>query len=101
MTIDMTCSGSPARPVDAPGTRRGIGVGEMHLDGGFWGARQMTNARATLRHCYDWMERLGWLANFDRVASGSTGDDRPGWQFSDSEVYKLLEAVAWQQGRSP
>ncbi len=101
MTIDMTCSGSLARPVDAPGTRRGIGVGEMHLDGGFWGARQMTNARATLRHCYDWMERLGWLANFDRVASGSTGDDRPGWQFSDSEVYKLLEAVAWQQGHTP
>nr|WP_111467210.1 beta-L-arabinofuranosidase domain-containing protein [Microbacterium suaedae] len=73
----------------------------MRLDGGFWGVHQETNARATLRHCVDWMERLGWLANFDRVARGSTGGERPGWQFSDSEVYKLLEAVAWQTAREP
>ncbi len=46
------------------------------------------------------MEQLGWLANFDRVANGTTGADRPGWPFSDSEVYKLLEAIAWEIGRS-
>jgi len=82
------------------GERRGLGIGELLLDGGFWGRRQQTNATATLRHCYDWMEQLGWLANFDRVASGTTGGERPGWQFSDSEVYKLLEALAWESGRS-
>lgn len=89
-----------ARPVDAPGPRRGLGVGELRLDGGFWGRLQETNARATFQHCLDWMERLGWLANFDRVADGTTGPDRPGWQFSDSEVYKLLEALAWEHGRT-
>nr|WP_216645841.1 beta-L-arabinofuranosidase domain-containing protein [Isoptericola halotolerans] len=75
----------------------------MRLDGGFWGALQETNARATLAHCLDWMERLGWLANFDRVADGTAGTPgtpRPGWQFSDSEVYKLLEAAAWELGRT-
>lgn len=94
-------SGALARPVDPAGARRGIGLRELRLDDGFWGRRQRTNAQATLRHCYDWMERLGWLANFDRVATGRTGGDRPGWQFSDSEVYKLLEAAAWQLGHAP
>ena len=91
---------SLARPVAPGGPRRGLGVGELRLDGGFWGALQETNGQATLRHCLDWMEQLGWLANFDRVAAGATGGDRPGWQFSDSEVYKLLEALAWEYGRT-
>ena len=89
-----------ASPVAPRGPRRGLGVGELRLDGGFWGALQATNADATLRHCLDWMEQLGWLANFDRVADGATGGHRPGWQFSDSEVYKLLEALAWEHGRT-
>lgn len=92
--------GNQARPVVPPGPRRGIGVGELLLDGGFWGRLQETNARATLGHCLDWMEELGWLGNFDRVAQGVTGTERPGWQFSDSEVYKLLEAMAWEHGRT-
>lgn len=93
--------GRAARPVDPgrPG-RRGLGVDEVTLAGGFWGALQDTNARATLEHCLDWMEHLGWIANFDAVATGTTGPDRPGWQFSDSEVYKLLEAMAWELARS-
>ncbi|MBL0888272.1 glycoside hydrolase family 127 protein [Myceligenerans indicum] len=90
-----------ARPV-APGTsRRGTGLGEVRVTGGFWASRLETNASATLGHCQEWMERLGWIANFDRVAAGTTaGHVRPGWQFSDSEVYKLLEALAWEHGRT-
>jgi len=93
-------SAPPASPVVPQGPRRGLGVGELRLDGGFWGTLQETNATATLRHCLDWMEQLGWLGNFDRVAGGATGGERPGWQFSDSEVYKLLEALAWEYGRT-
>lgn len=87
-------------PVDPPGGPRGLGLGEFRLDGGFWGGLQATNTTATLRHCLDWMERLGWIANFDRVARGDTGGERPGWQFSDSEIYKLMEALAWEHGRT-
>lgn len=95
-------TGSPrARPV-APllESRRGLGAGEIRLAGGFWGVRQETNAWATLQHCLTWMERLGWITNFDAVANGRTRRERPGWQFSDSEVYKLLEAMAWEQART-
>lgn len=90
-----------ARPVmPALGSRRGLGVGEVRLTGGFWGVRQETNAWATIPHCLTWMERLGWVANFDAVANGRTRRERPGWQFSDSEVYKLLEAMAWELART-
>ncbi|MEU4386413.1 beta-L-arabinofuranosidase domain-containing protein [Promicromonospora sp. NPDC023805] len=99
-TVASQLRSARARPVAPSGPRRGLGVGELRLDGGFWGALQETNARATLQHCLDWMEQLGWLGNFDRVAEGVTGGERPGWQFSDSEVYKLLEALAWEYGRT-
>ncbi|WP_369130394.1 glycoside hydrolase family 127 protein [Modestobacter roseus] len=82
-------------------TRRGAGLKELQLAGsGFWGRMQHANATATFQHCLDWMERLGWLANFDRVAEDATDGPRPGWQFSDSEVYKLMEALAWEHGRT-
>ncbi|MFG1707830.1 glycoside hydrolase family 127 protein [Nonomuraea sp. M3C6] len=82
------------------GPVRPLGLGQVSITGGFWGGRQAVNATATLSHCETWMERLGWLANFDRVADGTTAPDRPGWPFSDSEVYKLLEALAWETGRT-
>ena len=95
-------TGAAARPVAPPGPRRGLGVGEYTLAGGFWGRRQQVNAEASIEHCHAWMERLGWLANFDAVAHGTTSDRAPrGWQFADSEVYKLLEAIAWQLGHAP
>jgi len=99
--LDAPAGHAAARPVaPAAGDRRGVGVGELRLSGGFWGRLQGVNGSASMRHCLDWMERLGWLANFDRVADGATGADRPGWQFSDSEVYKLMEALAWEHGRT-
>ncbi|MGD8166193.1 glycoside hydrolase family 127 protein [Herbiconiux sp. P16] len=94
--------GRTAAPV-TPSTslHRGVGVSDAILSpAGFWGRRQSVNAEATLEHCREWMERLGWIENFDRVARGETTTDRPGWQFSDSEIYKLLEAMAWELGRS-
>ncbi|MGR6917715.1 glycoside hydrolase family 127 protein [[Actinomadura] parvosata] len=89
---------SPVLP--SRGRVRPLGLAQVTLTGGFWGERQAVNATATLAHCESWMERLGWLANFDRVADGTTGPDRPGWPFSDSEVYKLLEALCWEAART-
>ncbi|GAB3163505.1 glycoside hydrolase family 127 protein [Myceligenerans halotolerans] len=98
---DTPAAGPLARPVAPATSRRGAGLGEVRVTGGFWASLLAANASATLRHCQDWMERLGWIANFDRVAAGTTADgERPGWQFSDSEVYKLLEALAWEHART-
>ncbi|HUC25511.1 MAG TPA: beta-L-arabinofuranosidase domain-containing protein [Streptosporangiaceae bacterium] len=76
-----------------------LGVDSVRITGGFWADRQEVNSRTTLKHCLGWMERLGWIANFDRTAAGE-GGERAGRSFSDSEIYKLLEALAWESARS-
>jgi len=89
-----------ARPVVPSGGRlRPLGLGEVSIRGGFWGGRQEVNAAATLDHCLGWMERVGWIENFRSAARGRHRE-RGGREFSDSEVYKLLEAMAWEVGRS-
>jgi DUF1680 family protein len=86
--------------VPAVSERRGAGVTDVVLaDDSFWGTRQRVNSTATLAHCADWMERLGWLENFARIARGEETADRAGWQFSDSEDNTLLAALAWDRAR--
>ncbi|MFD0800997.1 beta-L-arabinofuranosidase domain-containing protein, partial [Streptomonospora algeriensis] len=89
-----------ARPV-APtrGALRPLGMGEVRITGGFWHRRQQVNGGSTIEHCRTWMDRLGWTANFTDPA-GPGSRDRRGREFSDSEVYKLLEAMSWETGRS-
>jgi DUF1680 family protein len=60
---------------------------------------QALNADAILGHCLSWIERVGWAANFDIVAGFDTDAVHAGVEFADSEVYKLLEAMAWELGR--
>jgi DUF1680 family protein len=78
-----------------------LGVGELRLEGGFWADLQRVNAAGTIPHIEHWLEREGWLGNFDRAAAGTLPEGRRGREFSDSEVYKYLEAVAWELGRRP
>ncbi|MEA5456771.1 glycoside hydrolase family 127 protein [Sinomonas sp. JGH33] len=80
---------------------RPLGTDEVRIAGGFWGQKQALNAEAIIAHCLHWMERIGWIANFDRVVDGTIGQARQGVEFVDSEVYKLLEALAWELGRRP
>ncbi|MFD1366396.1 glycoside hydrolase family 127 protein [Actinoplanes sichuanensis] len=98
MTIDETLatavSGMPVAPTR--GRLRPLGVGEVTLRSGFWQRRQDTNSAHTLAHIERWLEKAGWLANFELVDVG----DRRGREFADTEVYKYLEALAWEYGRT-
>ena len=85
--------------VPATSRLRPLGVDAVALAGGFWGERQAVNVGATLPHIGRWLEREGWIANFDLAADGGSADDRRGREFSDSEVYKYLEAIAWTLGQ--
>ncbi|WP_127794512.1 glycoside hydrolase family 127 protein [Agromyces sp. LHK192] len=91
---------APVAPV-APSTSalRPLGLDEVAITGGPWAARQQVNGTATLDHIEGWLEREGWIANFDLAAAGTLPEGRRGREFSDSEVYKYLEAVAWEIGR--
>jgi hypothetical protein len=46
------------------------------------------------------MERLSWVGNFQAAVEGRLPEARRGMQFSDSDVYKLMEAMTWEVGRS-
>ncbi|NUP24667.1 MAG: glycoside hydrolase family 127 protein [Streptomyces sp.] len=80
------------------GRLRPLGLHEVRITGGFWARRRHINTTATLGHCHDWMERVGWIGNFRAAAEGRIQQDRQGREFADSDVYKLLEAMAWDGG---
>ncbi len=93
---DTTAVGG--RPVvPSRGRLRPLGQDEVRITGGFWRARQDVNAAATLPHARSWMDRLGWTGNF--TAPDAASAHRRGREFTDSEVYKLLEAMSWEVGR--
>lgn len=86
--------------VPARGRLRPLGLGEVRLTEGFWAERQRINGSATLAHIEAKLEDEGWLPNFDLAAASALPEGRRGREFSDSEVYKLLEAMAWEIGRT-
>lgn len=98
----MLTTRTPAAPVlPRTGRLRPLGLDEVRITGGFWADRQRTNAAVTLPHIAHWQEREGWMGNFDLAAAGRLPEGRRGREFSDSEIYKFLEAVAWELGRRP
>jgi DUF1680 family protein len=88
--------GSPVVP--SRGALRPLGLGEIHLVGGFWGTRQQVNGESTIDHHRAWLDKLGWTGHFTDTP-GEAGSRR-GREFTDSEVYKLMEAMAWESGRT-
>jgi DUF1680 family protein len=67
---------------------------EVHLQDAFWGPRLRTNrtttVEANLRQC----EQTGRIKNF-AVAAGLEPGKHEGALFNDSDVYKVLEGVAY------
>ena len=93
----MTMVG-PTNP--SRGARRPLGLDEVRLLDGFWAERQRLNAAAVIPHCKHWIERAGWFDNVRVLAAGGSAEGRRGREFSDSEVYKLLEGCSWEAARS-
>ncbi|MGM7666001.1 glycoside hydrolase family 127 protein [Microbacterium sp. A93] len=96
-----TAHAAAALPV-APshGALRPLALSQVRIDSGFWADRQELNASAIIEHCENWMEKVGWIGNFDAAVEGRLPADRRGREFSDSDVYKLIEAMAWEFGRT-
>jgi len=79
------------RPIDG----RGVAIRE-----GLLADRQRVNREVTLLHGAEELERAGTLDNL-RIAAGRATGERRGMVFSDTDVYKWLEALAWEIGREP
>jgi len=78
---------------------RPLGMDQVTVTGGFWADWQRRNREVTVPHALGWLERDGSVENLRRLDDGDTGAPHRGLWFSDSDVYKVLEAISWDQGR--
>jgi DUF1680 family protein len=108
--------GGPAHPTpDAIAALRPLGLDAVRLDAGsLLGQWQGRNTTATLPHCVAQLDRSGALDNVRRLRTNEKNSDqnnnqnnnqnsdgRPfvGMWFADSDIYKTLEAAAWELAR--
>jgi len=72
----------------------------VSLNKGFWTKRVEVNRSVSLRFGFEMLIKAG---NFDnlRIAAGSMCGNYQGYVFQDSDIYKWLEAVAWELGENP
>ncbi|MDA8300793.1 MAG: glycoside hydrolase family 127 protein [Actinomycetota bacterium] len=68
----------------------------MRLGDGFWRDRQVRNREVTIPHGIEMLEEWGSLNNLRMAAGESSGEYRLP-VFMDSDVYKVMEAVAWER----
>ncbi len=81
-------------------TLRTLPYPATQITAGFWASYQHTNRMVSLAHGYAMLEKAGNFKNL-RLAAGTAEGTFRGYWFADSDVYKWLEAVAWELGRAP
>jgi len=72
----------------------------MILSSGMWSQRQAINRQISLRHGYKMLESVGNFHNL-RLAAGRVEGKYRGPLYMDSDLYKWLEAVAWEIANNP
>jgi DUF1680 family protein len=95
------CAAGPVAPAKSANCRlRPVPLGAVSITGGLWAARQQTNRDVAIPSGRELLETAGNLDNL-RIAAGEMTGDARGPVFMDSDVYKWLEAAAWEYGRQP
>lgn len=93
-----------AGPVDARRSPhailRPLDARAVQFTGGLWAARQSVNRDRALPHGLRMLEEAGNLENL-RIAAGRAAGRYRGPFFMDSDVYKWLEAAAYDMAREP
>ena len=75
-------------------------VTTARIDGGLLAARQRVNGEAAVPSGHERLRSAGNLDNL-RIAAGERTGELRGPVFMDSDVYKWLEAAAWEYAREP
>jgi len=88
---------APARP--GATALRPLRHDAVRLTRGFLADWQRTNRDGTIPHAIEQLEASQALNNIRRVTGEHEGEF-VGFQFADSDVYKTLEAIGWEAGRS-
>jgi uncharacterized protein len=89
----------PVDPTAAARTvLRPLPLGDAPVTGGLWAERQRVNRETTIPMGAEQLEAAGSFENFKAASTRQRGRYH-GPVFQDGEVYKWLEAVAWEQAR--
>ena len=92
-------SAGPVKPVEGKHLALNpIVDGAVDITEGFWGVRQTLNREVTIPHGMKMLEESGTIENF-RIAAGSSRAEYQMPLFRDSDLYKVLEAIAWERAR--
>ncbi|MGN6445735.1 glycoside hydrolase family 127 protein [Amnibacterium sp.] len=95
--------GTPVKP--SPAARavlRPLSVSDVRITGGMWHRWQCANGERTAPSQIEWLEREGTIDNLRRLAPGrADAPERRGLWFTDSDLYKLIEGLAWLRGADP
>lgn len=102
-TARDSAQAGPVHPTaEARVAMRPVGCGDAVIAGGFWGERQERNRHSSIPIGSRLLREAGNLENLRLAAeSGDTRGSYRGPVFADSDIYKWLEAVAWEVGRAP
>jgi uncharacterized protein len=73
-------------------------AGQAEIEGGFWGRYQRLNREVTIPHGMAMLAETGSLHNL-ALAAGRAQGEYAMPLFRDSDVYKVLEAIAWERVR--
>ncbi|MFI5822411.1 glycoside hydrolase family 127 protein [Streptomyces rishiriensis] len=71
------------------------------ITSGFWQARRATNAQVSIPQGPELLESAGNLRNLRLAAGADEGEFQGAYPFVDTDVYKWLEAAAWQLAQAP
>ena len=81
-------------------TFRPLPLSAVRVVGGFWAQRQQANRTAAIPAGLRRLRESGAFRNLRRAADRDEGHYE-GPLFIDSDLYKWLEAIAWEQAREP
>ena len=102
MTVEEISAATRCGPVNptpgATGTLIPLGYHDIALTGGWLGGWQDRTLAVTLPRVLDRVEGGEAVGNLARLTGRAEGPHR-GMVFTDSDVYKALESVAWGRGR--
>jgi DUF1680 family protein len=101
MTGTTLRGASPTDTTHSPSARwQTLAGGAVTIEGGLWARRQAINRDAALPHGFRMLETAGNFENL-RIAGGRSTGRYQGPVFMDSDVYKWIEAAAYEHARLP
>ncbi|MFE9442854.1 glycoside hydrolase family 127 protein [Streptomyces sp. NPDC006602] len=93
---------TPIGPVRlGPDARVALRPAAAVIEAGLWHTRREVNARTSVPQGPELLESAGNLHNLRLAAGTGEGEFQGGYPFMDTDVYKWLEAAAWQLAQGP